>query len=208
MRLDRCSRVRRLPGSELPSGSVLWLRVFFELSRILLSFVLQTPLLLVACEETSSLQTFCATIVHGAQRKADILHERIMSTAYEMARVGTREVEGFPLFGPIVKELQSCTATKQGGVPLDGFQVSVPRVDGTLVIRDQFFTQFENVIDSFEETIAEHNEKFNPEGRRLKDKEEPEPQVKEEGMQMAVTVEADDPMTPEKLAALPDARHD
>ena len=173
-----------------------------------MSFVLQTPLLLVACEETSSLQTFCATIVHGAQRKADILHERIMSTAYEMARVGTREVEGFPLFGPIVKELQSCTATKQGGVPLDGFQVSVPQVDGTLVIRDQFFTQFENVIDSFEETIAEHNEKFNPEGRRLKDKEEPEPQVKEEGMQMAVTVEADDPMTPEKLAALPDARHD
>lgn len=146
---------------------------------------------------------YCATIAHGEQRHGDTLHHRIVANAYDMARAGTLQIEGFPNFGPVLTELK-----EQGdhgrGFEDAAFQVTVPQADGSLVIREQFFKQFEGKVEEFNEVLEEHNNKFNQEGHRLTVTENPQ-ESSQAGPQMASLVESDDPMTPEKLAALPGA---
>ena len=151
------------------------------------------------------MQTFCATIVHGDQKLADQLHQRIVTTTYEQARNGAKEIEGFPIFGPVVSELKQCQNQNGCGaaVPAKDFQVCTPQVDGCLIVKEQFFKQFEESMPEFADVLAAHNEKYNPDGHRIREVQESP--KKDDTLQLTELVDKDDPMTPEKLTALPAA---
>lgn len=152
------------------------------------------------------MQTFCATIVHGDQKLADQLHQRVVTTTYEQARNGAKEIDGFPIFGPVVAELKQCQNQSNlcgAAVPAKDFQVCTPQVDGCLIIKEPFFKQFEESMPEFADVLEAHNDKYNPDGHRIREVQESP--KKDDTLQMTELIQKDDPMTPEKLTALPGA---
>ena len=153
--------------------------------------------------------TFCATIVlvektseEGQARadRADRMLERITAAAYAAARTKTREIEGFPDFSPLVDELKRLSGN-EATAKTQEFKVTSLQPSGALVIKEGFYTQFHEVAE-FEALVSSHNATYNAENLRLTDPC-PSPR-KDETAQATIIQTPDEPLTPEKFAALPD----
>ena len=146
--------------------------------------------------------TFCATIAHndgGRSDRGEKLMERISTATYNACRNKVIQLDEFPDFGPLVAEMQRSSNpedVKQGDP--NTFKVTVQQPGGNLVVKEQFFQQFADNTE-FEEIVAKHNENYNPEGSRLRETVAA-PQRTEPNKTVTVS---GDPMTPEKLATLP-----
>lgn len=135
--------------------------------------------------------------------RASQLLERITTCTYEAARSKSREIDGFPDFGPLVSELQRLSGNDDAASKLQNeFKVTTLQPPGSLVVKETFFAEFGQNTE-FQDLIQDHNSKYNAEGIRLV---EPEPSPRKVAeKQGTVLVITNEPPTAEKIASLPDA---
>lgn len=123
-----------------------------------------------------------------------------MNSCYEACRSKRRELDGFPDFAPLVAELKGLST---GEVPemTESFKVTASLPGGALVIRNQFFEQF-NEMPEFEDLVQQHNKKFNPDGLTLAESTAPAPHVEERSSSKAPVMEREGPIKAETIASL------
>ena len=152
----------------------------------------------------TSISSFCCTICHKTKKSHEYLNQLIMDHAYEQARLGHLQLDGFPNFEPVVQELQQHNDDQSQNNGDESYKVTSP-IDGALVIKAAIIDQFKNMPD-FDEVVSQHNEHYNPDGRVATEvnRESQASPVKKPVMLMAevVKMEPEDVMTREKLASL------
>ena len=184
--------------SALPAGVVLECDTLrFDVSRASAVFFGQG---------SAKTSTFCATVVlldegksntDEDQKKVDRgekLLQRITTATYNAARNKTREIEGFPDFGPLVAELKALSG--QGQLPTSSFKVTSLQPSGALIVKEPFFAQFQDSSE-FHDAVSRHNEAYNPDNIRLTDRAT-------NTSKTTIVIQPDEALTAEKIAALPD----
>lgn len=149
-------------------------------------------------------KTVRATIVPGDKGvKANALLQRLSSSTYEGCRAKTLTIPSFPDFEPLVSELGTMGAETSLRERSGDFKVTTLMPCGSLVVKDQFFKQFleaEIEVTGFEDLIARHNEKYNPQNIQSVEMDQSSAQVPAaEGDDKCPTVALDQPLTHEKL---------
>ena len=149
----------------------------------------------------------CATVVHqesGRSDRGSKLCERIATADYEACKAKKLNLDGFPDASPLLAEVQRISGV--GGnsqVRSASFKVTSHQPNGALVIKETFHEQF-GELDEFQEVLQHHNKMYNKDGTRLKETmaspRRPEPT---ETAKTVVVSDANEPMTSEKLVALP-----
>ena len=132
------------------------------------------------------------------------LQNLVMNHAYEAARNGELELDGFPCFDTVVSELK--TQQADGPEPRDeGYKVTAA-VDGALIIKKAYLSKFQDMPD-FDEVVQKHNEAFNPDNKVAEDatadNQQTSPAKPTVVKTEVVTQHLEGDMTREKLASLP-----
>ena len=140
----------------------------------------------------------------GGERgdRANNVLSRITTASYDAARTGSKPIESFPDFQPLITELKRLSG-ENGSGKIDGESLKVTSLQagGALVIKEPFFLEFES-LDEFQDVARRHNSVYNSENIRLKDPE-PSPR-KNDPPETTVLVASSEILTPEKIASLPD----
>ena len=101
-------------------------------------------------------RTICATMVHqeGRGDKGTALMERISTATYDACRSQRLKLEGFPDVQPLLLEMQKTSGAGENSPAIDGssFKVTVQQPGGALVVKEQFFEQFDDL--RFEEQVV------------------------------------------------------
>ena len=159
----------------------------------------------LSCMTKKSVPTFCATIAHCTpKKKNDYLQQMIMNAAYERARSGELEIDGFPSFGPLVQDMKALDAQAAASDVQGEFKVCAV-IQGALVIKQAYVSKF-SAMPGFAEKLESHDDLYNKEKLQAADaKVEGEPLKKEHVGKPAecILVESTEEMTSEKLASLP-----
>ena len=159
----------------------------------------------LSCMTKKSVPTFCATIAHCTpEKKNDYLQQMIMNAAYERARSGELEIDGAPIFGPVVQDMRALDAQAAASDVQGEFKVCTV-IQGTLVIKHAYVSKF-SAMPGFAEKLESHDDLYNKEKLQAADaRVEREPLKKENVGKPAecILVEFTEEMTSEKLASLP-----
>ena len=159
----------------------------------------------LSCMTKKTVPTFCATIAHCTPKKRnDYLQQLIMNSAYEKARSGEVEIDGFPQFAPLIQDMKALETQAAGGDIQAEFKVCTV-IQGALVIKQAYMDKF-SAMPGFAEKLENHNDLYNQGKLQAADaKVEGEPAKKENVGKVTdcILVESLEDMTSEKLASLP-----
>ena len=146
----------------------------------------------------------CATIVpgHKTGAMAEKMMETITNACYEACKTGRKTLDGFPDVRPLLDELRSLSEGQHAN-PTDGFKVTAAFASGALVIRNQFFEQFDE-IPEFQCLVEEHNKKYNPDNLSLHIPTAPQ-QEEPSGNHKVEVLTPDAPIKEEAVATIPAA---
>ena len=126
--------------------------------------------------------------------------DKIVTAVYDSCRSNPScgLIPSFPDFAPILAQMNESSSHTADD---SGYQVTALTPTGLLVVKEQFFQQFEN-SEEFQQIIGDHNEKFNADGARLTTEVASGPAVDGDRVENCVLVEPSEPLTAEKLATI------
>ena len=137
----------------------------------------------------------------GRGDKGTALMERISTATYDACRSQRLKLEGFPDVQPLLLEMQKTSGAGENSPAIDGssFKVTVQQPGGALVVKEQFFEQFDEV-EEFSAIVEQHNKSYNPDNIRLKESvvTTPKPEILKTQL-----VSSDEPLTGASLTSLP-----
>ena len=144
---------------------------------------------------------FCATVCPSESKSSKIMH-RVVTSLFEAARTGRRQLGGFPDIKPLLAELQMMSSMGVNVKESEEYTVTVPQPDGVLVIKESFFDMFAEEMQDFWDVVNDFNQKYNPEHRRLNQVQAAAPTAPQ--IQKAELVQDDETVTTQSLNSLPD----
>ena len=145
----------------------------------------------------------CLTLVHQESRgdRSGKLAERIATATYDACRSKKVNIDSFPDVSPLVEEMQRLSGNDIAPSSGPTLNVTTQQPGGSLVVKESFFDQFGN-MDEFQQVVEEHNKKYNPENVRMRERVAT-PRAEPSLPKKAVLISSGEPMTVEKLIALP-----
>ena len=127
---------------------------------------------------------------------------RVVTSLFEAARTGRRQLSGFPDIKPILAELQAMSVMGVNVRESEEYTVTVPQPDGVLVIKESFYGMFAEEMPDFWDVVNDFNQKYNPEHRRLNQVQAAVPVAPH--IEKAELVQDDETVTVQSLSSLPD----
>ena len=129
-----------------------------------------------------------------------------MNHAYEAARNGELDLDGFPCFDAVVSELKTQQPDGQEARDESCSYKVTAAVDGALIIKKAYLGKFQDMPD-FDAVVTKHNEAYNPDGKVAEDatssNQQTSPAKPTACKTKVVTQQVEGDMTSEKLASLP-----